>query len=82
MCQHFQIQPPEVDSGSAAALVWVKRFEKMMLLIAYVLTFIIVFTAAVVSKGPTFFVIAQVTHALAHMYRNMSIKIFYVDSFR
>ena len=52
--------PPEVDSGSAAAMVWVKRFEKMMLVIAYILTFLIIFTAAVVSKGVTFFMIAQV----------------------
>ncbi len=56
----FQVTPPEVDTGSAAAMVWVKRFEKLMLILAYVLTFIIIGTAAVIGKGTTFFMIAQV----------------------
>ena len=43
-----------------AAMVWVKRFEKMMLIMAYIFTFIIVFTAGIVGKGTTFFMIAQV----------------------
>jgi hypothetical protein len=54
------VQPPEVDEGSAAALVWVKRFERFMLITAYILTFIIIGTAVVVGKGTTFFMVAQV----------------------
>lgn len=49
-----------MDTGSAAAMVWVARFEKLMLIMAYVLTFLIIFTAAVVGKGTTFWMIAQV----------------------
>ncbi len=55
-----QIKPPEVDSGSAAAMVWVKRFEKIMLVLAYILTCFFVLAAAVASKGITLFVISQV----------------------
>lgn len=44
-------------------MVWVKRFEKLMLLLAYALTFLIIFTAAVVGKGVTFFMISQVCTA-------------------
>jgi hypothetical protein len=39
----------------------VKRFEKLMLLIAYVLTFLIVLACAVVSKGVTLFMFSQVS---------------------
>ena len=55
-----QIKPPEIDSGSEAAKTWVKRFEKLMLLLAYVFTFILVLVCAVASKGVTLFVISQV----------------------
>ncbi len=54
------MHPPEVDSGSAAAMVWVRRFEKLMLITAYVLTFLIIFGAVTVGKGVTFFMISQV----------------------
>lgn len=49
-----------MDSGSAAAMVWVKRFEKLMLFLAYILTFLIVLFAAVASKGVTLFMFSQV----------------------
>jgi len=41
-------------------LVWVRRFEKLMLILAYVLTFLIIGTAVVVGKGTTFFMVSQV----------------------
>ncbi len=40
--------------------VWVSRFERLMLILAYVLTFIIIAIAAVVGKGTTLFMISQV----------------------
>ena len=49
-----------MDSGSAAAMVWVKRFEKLMLLLAYVFTCLIVLVAGVTSKGVTLFMFSQV----------------------
>ena len=58
----FEVRPPEVDSGSAAAMVWVKRFELVMLVIAYILTFLIVLVSSVVSKGTTLFIISQVSN--------------------
>ena len=51
-----------MDQGSMAAQVWARRFEKLMLILAYILTFCIIFAAAVVGKGVTFFMIAQVAH--------------------
>ncbi len=57
--QNFQIKPPDVDSGSEAAKTWVKRFEKLMLILAYILTFAIVLVCAVASKGVTLFIISQ-----------------------
>ena len=41
-------------------MVWVKRFEVVMLIVAYVFTFFIVLTSAIVSKGTTLFIISQV----------------------
>ena len=52
-----------MDSGSAAAMVWVKRFEKVMLFLAYILTFLLVLISAVVSKGITLFVMSQISWA-------------------
>ena len=57
----FEIKPPAVDSGSAAAMVWVKRFEVFMLTMAYSFTFLIVLSSAVVSKGTTLFIMHQVS---------------------
>eukprot|EP00095_Tigriopus_kingsejongensis_P009688 maker-scaffold84_size396325-snap-gene-2.41 protein:Tk09688 transcript:maker-scaffold84_size396325-snap-gene-2.41-mRNA-1 annotation:"hypothetical protein DAPPUDRAFT_318323" len=57
----FQEHPPAVDSGSEAAMVWVRRFEKLMLLIAFLVTFAIIITGTVVGKGVTMFMIAQVS---------------------
>ena len=37
-----------------AAMVWVRRFEKVMLILAYVLTFLFIFVASIVGKGITF----------------------------
>ena len=60
----FKVRPPEVDSGSAAAMVWVKRFEIVMLIIAYIFTFLIVLVSSVVSKGTTLFIISQVSNGM------------------
>ncbi|TRY79649.1 hypothetical protein TCAL_06588 [Tigriopus californicus] len=57
----FIAEPPAIDTGSEAAMVWVRRFEKLMLIIAYILTFAIVITGVVVGKGVTMFMIAQVS---------------------
>ena len=54
------MHPPTVDSGSAAAMVWVKRFEVLMLLLAYILTFAIVLIFSVISKGTSLFLMTQV----------------------
>lgn len=61
MDKQKKVKPPEVDSGSAAAMVWVKRFEVFMLSMAYGLTFLIVLSSAVVSKGVTLFIMSQVS---------------------
>ena len=58
----FEVRPPEVDSGSAAAMVWVQRFEVVMLVTAYILTFFIVLVSSVISKGTTLFIISQVSN--------------------
>ena len=57
----FQEVPPPVDSGSAAAMVWSRRFEKFMLITAFLLTFVLVLTAGIISKGLTMFMVAQVS---------------------
>ena len=41
-------------------MVWTHRFEKLMLIMAYVLTFIIVLGGALINKGLSLFMIAQV----------------------
>ena len=42
-------------------MVWVKRFEVFMLIMAYGFTFLIVLTSAIVSKGTTLFIMSQVS---------------------
>ena len=63
----FEVRPPEVDSGSAAAMVWVQRFEVVMLVVAYILTFLIVLVSSVISKGTTLFIISQVSNDMKNM---------------
>ena len=63
----FEVRPPEVDSGSAAAMVWVQRFEVVMLVVAYIVTFLIVLVSSVISKGTTLFIISQVSNDMKNM---------------
>ena len=49
-----------MDSGSAAAMVWTRRFEKLMLILAYLLAFVVVLGGALINKGLSLFMIAQV----------------------
>ena len=49
-----------MDSGSAAAMVWTHRFEKLMLILAYLLAFVVVLGGALINKGLSLFMIAQV----------------------
>ena len=57
----FQEVPPPVDSGSAAAMVWARRFEKAMLIFSIIITFFVVLLSAMVGKAITLFMIAQVS---------------------
>lgn len=57
----FQIQPPDIDSGSMAARTWARRFEQLMLILALIIGFGVVFAGSVVTKGVTFYMLAQVS---------------------
>ena len=63
----FRVVPPKEESGSDAHS-WVSTGEKVILALAYVLTCGGVFLSAVVSKGVTFFMIAQTS---VHRGRNV-----------
>ena len=57
----FREIPPQSDTGSAAESPLLKNAEKILLLVAYTLTFLIVLGAGVTSRGTTFFMISQIS---------------------
>ena len=57
----FQNKPPEVNSGSEGNMKWTKRMEVAMLFISYLITNGVVLLSAMVSKGTTLFMMAQVS---------------------
>ena len=55
----FRETPPEVDSHSAAANVWLHRFEKLVLGLTYFATFTLVLVFGIISKGAALFMFSQ-----------------------
>ena len=56
-------------------MVWTHRFEKLMLMLAYILTFLIVLCGGLASKGLALFMIAQVEKLYHVLIVNRHIKI-------
>lgn len=56
----FRILPPEDTSGSLANVKFIEFTVKIFKVVAYLLTFIIVLSAGVISKGTVLFMTSQI----------------------
>ncbi len=60
----FRVQPPEDTTGSLANQKVVEMTVKFFKVVAYLLTFVIVLSAGVISKGLVLFMTSQVKYPL------------------
>lgn len=56
----FRVLPPEADSSSEATAKWLGISVKILKVVAYVMTFLVVLVCGVVTKGTTLFMASQI----------------------
>lgn len=56
----FRTKPPKDTTGSLASAATVKAFSKIAKIIAYIVTFLIFITGAVIAKGTLLFMTSQI----------------------